>query len=438
MKKHPGIYILFLLALILWPGAAEAHIFPHEVNDVVYSKKHNKIFVVVNDMDPFYGNCLLQLNAETVEVERAVFVGSWPQKMELTSDENYVWISFGATGFLKRVNIHTFDIGPELFLGPYHDNANMIANYFVVLPGESNKVVVNTSNPNVFADIEEMHLYENGLRKEKILGDGVLHFDNPRCFASISNGDYIFGSSGTDMAVSASVNLTVVSVLNDGLEFDEGYNASPTVYGGRFKTHGDTVFYSYGSILDVSNLNDIKVIGRIDHDLISTDYGYAYSPLHGTYIYPNFRDNKLCLTHYDKDYYNVVQDLGINFTSDVFKTISAVRDIEIINYNRYCVRLHTKQKQNLLAVVDAWPLGAESLIDEDIRIYPNPVVDRLILDNLPGEQELYLFDVSGKLRYSRQLIGERTEFDLSGHSAGVYILVIKTGTKVYRYKIAIK
>ncbi|MEQ9229442.1 MAG: T9SS type A sorting domain-containing protein [Cyclobacteriaceae bacterium] len=72
--------------------------------------------------------------------------------------------------------------------------------------------------------------------------------------------------------------------------------------------------------------------------------------------------------------------------------------------------------------------GIELPLGLDIRVYPNPTSDRIIVEfNDDIEAQLSLYDISGRLVEHRPIAKHqrRVEFDLSNESAGNYLLNIK-------------
>lgn len=77
-------------------------------------------------------------------------------------------------------------------------------------------------------------------------------------------------------------------------------------------------------------------------------------------------------------------------------------------------------------------------IHSDINVYPNPAHDHFTIGNknLKGTSEL--FDVSGRLLFTKDLEKNETTFSVEGMENGIYLLKIKTEEGVFTKKIVVE
>jgi subtilisin family serine protease len=78
---------------------------------------------------------------------------------------------------------------------------------------------------------------------------------------------------------------------------------------------------------------------------------------------------------------------------------------------------------------DTTGIAAMQIIRNELNIYPNPVGDRLTIENT-GEQNhtIYIYDLSGKMIDSTEVnAGETTVMDATKWSAGIYLLQANSG-----------
>jgi hypothetical protein len=108
--------------------------------DFVFSPKLNKVFALIYPTDIEYGNQLIQMNAKSGEIENSLFVGNYPNTTKLTEYEKYAWISFYGKGYVKRVNLNTFTIDKEIYLGPIEKRSTVTAHGFTSLPNDNNAI----------------------------------------------------------------------------------------------------------------------------------------------------------------------------------------------------------------------------------------------------------------------------------------------------------
>jgi hypothetical protein len=61
------------------------------------------------------------------------------------------------------------------------------------------------------------------------------------------------------------------------------------------------------------------------------------------------------------------------------------------------------------------------------RVYPNPTMDRLIIDNANCEK-VYIFDLNGRLLQTAPIDGERTSINVTSLPQGDYLLLLNNQT----------
>ena len=79
----------------------------------------------------------------------------------------------------------------------------------------------------------------------------------------------------------------------------------------------------------------------------------------------------------------------------------------------------------------------EIALSNGVRLYPNPVGEKLVIEkSLPGEWQLVIRDVEGRMITHSTLAANKTEIDLSGISGGIYLAQITNGTTSVTRKIS--
>ena len=72
------------------------------------------------------------------------------------------------------------------------------------------------------------------------------------------------------------------------------------------------------------------------------------------------------------------------------------------------------------------------------RFFPNPATDALHVSLVtPGEGQLTLIDLSGRIVLNQTIVGSRTTLNLSALSRGTYILQFKQGNSLHRHNIQV-
>ena len=67
--------------------------------------------------------------------------------------------------------------------------------------------------------------------------------------------------------------------------------------------------------------------------------------------------------------------------------------------------------------------GIEDIVDEEMRIYPNPVKDLLHLDNLKQVKRINLYNLTGKTILYKNNPNSNEILDLSHLNQGIYIII---------------
>ncbi|MXV39261.1 T9SS type A sorting domain-containing protein [Flavobacteriaceae bacterium Ap0902] len=88
--------------------------------------------------------------------------------------------------------------------------------------------------------------------------------------------------------------------------------------------------------------------------------------------------------------------------------------------------LTVKNQYGDSAIYNNRNLSVQEIQNNKITIYPNPVVDKIVLSNFDSFENLKIeiFDLQGKLILKREENSGKREFDLSGLKSGVYIITV--------------
>jgi hypothetical protein len=78
--------------------------------------------------------------------------------------------------------------------------------------------------------------------------------------------------------------------------------------------------------------------------------------------------------------------------------------------------------------------------DEGITVYPNPTSGRFTISSKTGINDVEVYDIQGRQVYSGVNFNEQksAKIDLSGYSKGIYIMNVRSGAKIYNYKIVVQ
>ncbi|MCB0749564.1 MAG: T9SS type A sorting domain-containing protein [Ignavibacteriae bacterium] len=135
-------------------------------------------------------------------------------------------------------------------------------------------------------------------------------------------------------------------------------------------------------------------------------------------------------------YYTSLADAeaGVNpiATPEAYTNVSNPEEIFLRMSNTYT---GTAITDSFKIALSADALSIEEAMLEEVKIYPNPVSDYLVIDsNMANVERVEIYTVSGKLLLSQNLIGNSNNVDFSSFSEGLYLVKIisSNGTFIKR------
>lgn len=83
-------------------------------------------------------------------------------------------------------------------------------------------------------------------------------------------------------------------------------------------------------------------------------------------------------------------------------------------------------------------LQNKSTLFNELKVYPNPTNDLLIIENLSGPTKISLTDLTGKLVLKQEINSEKTTINLNHVNSGIYLLQFKSNENNYMLKVVKK
>ncbi len=424
MRKYLAIIIL---SISIQSGfASDVITVPYITADMVYSRVHDKIYAIIDALDTEYGNRLLEINSSTGAIERSMFVGSQPVFIRLTSDENFAWISFYGEPFVKRVDLDVFQIDKKVYLGPSQlynlpnvRNSFILCNNFTVLPGD-NQLVIGLETVNVF-EYEGVVLYRDDAVLPSRIRPNLDTWYFPRCFEPLEDTNYLVGHH-QDSQTSI---FSTIEIVDDGLEYGEEFKdlLEQGLKRNWIVAHNDTLCVADGTVLDATDISDIKVIGQCKNDVIGDLYGFTYSDLHQAYIYPNLHNDSIYLTFYDKNTFEAYHSVFL--LEYPFYEIVMITQLEVIDQNRFAIEIGKDYGFFSILIIDTEGTGIRPVSPYDqLEIYPNPASDNIFIKGLPLNNRISIYDINGRLIETIENPGISTKIGLDNYLPGTYMLKI--------------
>lgn len=283
---------------------------------------------------------------------------------------------------------------------------------------------------NIIDTVKTSFTYKKSMLLKTIITESIVNFDT----LTTAITDLYFGSS----KYSQSINLNSNICWNVSVDADW---AKPEVYSGV--GNKDLGFVIDQNLKASSRTAKITISGDSVPPLIISVYQYAAEPFVSSQTSIIVLSEKVNNMAYIEINSNTswsisksVEWLSFNKTEGTDNDIITIQGAEnetsadrigSIAFSSYGSVL---KRVSVLQLKKA-PNGIENLSDSEFKIYPNPVRDKLIVaSDLPTDKtQIQIYDLNGIVRWSGNMIGLKSEIDLSWLQQGIYLVKIKSNTK---------
>ena len=180
MKQSSRIKTIFcvcsfvLLSLFLFSGEtrSQAPVYNfmatgQAINDMVFSPKRRLLYASVPSIGGVYGNHIIAYDPFTKQVVDSEFVGSEPNKLAISDDEEVLYVGLDGSASVRKVMLETltadlmFGLGTGSFGLLYPED-------IVVLPGQTDSVAVSRRNICCSPRHEGVAIFDNGIMRPTV------------------------------------------------------------------------------------------------------------------------------------------------------------------------------------------------------------------------------------------------------------------------------
>jgi len=192
-------------------------------NDIIYSTFSQKIYATVSSTDGPMGNHLVVIDPVEGIIDTSIYVGSEPNKLAISNNGQYIYISLDGAAAIRRVDLATltagiqFSLGIHDFYGPYY------VSDMDVMPGNPSIISVSRkfSHSTAFGGVT---IYENGIERPTATwygGSNVIDFsDDSSVLYGYNNSDSGFEFNVMEVSDSGVVLISQTDDLISGYNKD--------------------------------------------------------------------------------------------------------------------------------------------------------------------------------------------------------------------------
>ncbi len=134
------------------------------VNDLAYSSTQSLLYASVPSTGGMYGNYIIAINPMTRQITGGVFAGSEPNKLAMSSDEQFLYVGLDGGAAIRRVVLDSMTTDQMFSLGSGSNGAHYPED-IAVITGQPNVIAVSHRNLCCSPRHEGVAIYDNGVRR---------------------------------------------------------------------------------------------------------------------------------------------------------------------------------------------------------------------------------------------------------------------------------
>lgn len=221
--------------------------------DLIYSRTEQKFYASVpNTAATPRANSVTRIEPTTGAIENSVVVGSQPERLALSDDDQTLYVGINGTNAVRKFNVQTQTPGLQFPLGN-GVNGPKIAYDIEVLPGNPNAVAVSYGTSSYNYDGAD--IYDDGIKRaQKANASGTITIASPDTFYIGEYYVYKYGVGPSGFSLQG--NFTSNSYYESQIVGNVLYTAGGTVLDlatTEFKGTFTGVAYRAGMTVDVPN-----------------------------------------------------------------------------------------------------------------------------------------------------------------------------------------
>ncbi len=206
------------------------------VNDLTYSSKRRLIYASVPSTGGMFGNFVIAINPFSKQIVNSVFVGSEPNKLAISSDEQFLYVGLDGSASVRKIILNTMTADITIGLGTGSFGLHFPED-IAVLPNHPNSVAVSRRNTCCSPRHEGVAIFDNGVMRTTTTpghtgSNSIEQGENENVLYGYNNETTDFGFRRmviNSLGVSVNTNLqNVIQGFNVDIRYSKGRIYSTT------------------------------------------------------------------------------------------------------------------------------------------------------------------------------------------------------------------
>lgn len=199
---------------------------PLPARDVQYVPQRDVLLASVVGAHPSLGNELVELDPETGDIGRHVFVGSDPGPIAVTSDGTAAFVGMQSANVIARVDLATFTVTSTFSSGIDPWDGPLYVEDLEAQPGQTEVVVASVYRKNVSPRHGGIFVFDRGVRRSAVTRDHTggnrIEFGAPSTVYGYNNEttEYGFRTVTIDARGATQTNVTGTAITGFGVDME--------------------------------------------------------------------------------------------------------------------------------------------------------------------------------------------------------------------------
>jgi hypothetical protein len=147
---------------------------PLQARDLIFDASRTLLYATVGSFNATHGNQVVVIDPNSGQVIDGIVVGNEPNKLALSDDAKYLYVTLNTASEVLRIDLATRTIGQlgsPLPGGPYNDP--YVADQLIVLPGQSKVLAMSLQRMGYGNGYGNVVIYDDGVARSNRVDGGL-------------------------------------------------------------------------------------------------------------------------------------------------------------------------------------------------------------------------------------------------------------------------